>query len=157
MVLDFEDPETERHGNFTIAGVGHRGTSVDEAALWRSLDDYADDLEEVAVGDDRYAVMFDVDPDSGEFAYVAGREVESTDSLSAELTAVEIPQATYAVLYPEHETVREMVVEVHEADLTHSGHADADDVHSPVFERYPAGETPVGAAKRELYVPVRED
>ncbi|QLH76450.1 GyrI-like domain-containing protein [Halosimplex rubrum] len=154
MVLDTEEPETERHGNFTVAGVAHRGTDVDEAALWDSIDDYADDLDDAAVGTDRYAVMFDVDADSGEFTYVAGREVADTDGLSAELTAVEIPQATYAVLHPEYESVEEMVVEIHEEEL--DGDRD-DDVPAPVFERYDSGRDPTATADREIYVPVRDD
>ncbi|QLH80814.1 GyrI-like domain-containing protein [Halosimplex pelagicum] len=153
MVLDTEEPETERHGNFTVAGVAHRGTDVDEAALWDSIDDYADDLGDAAIGTDRYAVMFDVDADSGEFTYVAGREVEDTDDLSAELTAVEIPQATYAVLEPEYESVEEMVREIHTEELD----GDRDEVHAPVFERYDSDRDPTTTADREIYVPVRDD
>jgi|GEM_PF-2409396 len=155
MVLDTEEPETERHGNFTVAGVAHRGTDVDEAALWDSIDDYADDLDDAAVGTDHYAVMFDVDADSGEFTYVVGREVDDTDDLSAELTAVEIPQATYAVLHPEYESVEEMVVEVHEE--VRDGDDRGDDVHAPVFERYESDRDPTTTADREIYVPVRDD
>jgi len=154
MVLDTEEPETERHGNFTVAGVAHQGTDVDEAALWTSIDDYADDLDDAAIGTDRYAVMFDVDADSGEFTYVAGREVEDTSDLSPELTAVEIPQATYAILRPEHESVEEMVVEIHEEELDGDGD---DDVHAPIFERYESDRDPTTTADREIYVPVHDD
>ncbi|WP_436925353.1 GyrI-like domain-containing protein [Halosimplex amylolyticum] len=153
MVLDTHESETERHGNFLVAGVGHRGTEVDEAALWASLDDYAEDLEEHAVGTDHYAVMFDVDADSGEFTYVAGREVDSADDLSPELTVVEIPQATYAVLRPEYETVDEMVLTIHEEDLDY----DDEDVHTPIFERYETRHDPSTVSDREIYVPVRDD
>ncbi|WP_135364777.1 GyrI-like domain-containing protein [Halosimplex halophilum] len=156
MVLDTDEPETERHGDFTVAGVAHRGTDVDEAALWDSIDDYADDLNDAAVGTDRYAVMFDVDADSGEFTYVAGREVEDTDDLSAELTAVEIPQATYAVLRPDHESVEEMVREIHAEELRDDDRDD-DEVHAPVFERYESDRDPTTVADREIYVPVRDD
>ncbi|MFC7140864.1 GyrI-like domain-containing protein [Halosimplex aquaticum] len=155
MVLDTEETETERHGNFLVAGVAHRGTDVDEAALWASLDDYADDLEDAAISDDYYAVMYDVDTDSGEFTYVAGREVDSADDLSPELTAVEIPQATYAVLRPDYETVDEMVVQIHEEEL--DSRDDGDGVHSPIFERYGADSDPTTVADREIYVPVRDE
>ncbi|MFB6141635.1 MAG: GyrI-like domain-containing protein [Halosimplex sp.] len=155
MVLDTEDPETERLGNFLVAGVAHTGADVDEAALWDSLDDYADDLDGTAISDDYYAVMFDVDPDSGEFTYVAGREVDDADDLPPELTVVEIPQATYAVLEPDHESVEEMVVEIHEEDLDYDD--DNDDVHAPIFERYDTGFDPTDVADREIYVPVRDD
>jgi predicted transcriptional regulator YdeE len=139
MVLDTDQPEMERHGDFTVAGVAHRGTGVDEAALWDSIDDYADDLDDAAVGTDYYAVMFDVDEDSGEFTYVAGREVEDTDDPSAELTAVEVPQATYAVLELGHESVEEMVRGIHEEELR-------DDDRDPTT-----------VADREIYVPVRDE
>jgi len=151
MVLDTDHTETEQHGNCLVAGVAHRGTEVDEAALWDSLDDYADHLEDAAVSHDRYAVMFDIDADSGEFTYVAGREVDDVDDLAAELTAVEIPSATYAVLEPEHETVNEMVVEIHQEDLDYD---ENDDVHAPIFER---NDGPISADVREIYVPVRDD
>ncbi|WP_436908234.1 GyrI-like domain-containing protein [Halosimplex marinum] len=155
MVLDTDEPETERHGDFTVAGVAHRGTDVDEAALWDSIDDYADDLDDAAVGTDRYAVMFDVDADSGEFTYVAGREVADTSDLSPELTAVEIPQAAYAVLEPDHESVEEMVREIHEEELRDDDRGD--DVHAPVFERYDSDRDPTTVADREIYVPVRDE
>ncbi|WP_459193510.1 GyrI-like domain-containing protein [Halosimplex sp. J119] len=155
MVLDTADTETERHGNFLVAGVAHRGKDVDESALWASLDDYADELEAAAIGTDYYAVMFDVDADSGEFTYVAGREVDSADDLSAELTAVEIPHATYAVLRPEYETVDEMVTTIHREELDYDD--DSDDVHAPIFERYESGRDPTTVADREIYVPVRDD
>jgi len=154
MVLDTDHTETEQHGNFLVAGVAHRGTEVDEAALWHSLDDYADHLESEAVGQDWYTVMFDVDADSGEFTYVVGREVEDTDDLTAELTAVEIPSATYAVLEPDHETVDEMVAEIHQEDLDYD---ENDDVHAPIFERYGRNSDPVSTDVREIYVPVRDD
>jgi len=151
MVLDTDHTETEQHGNCLVAGVAHRGTEVDEAALWDSLGDYTDHLADAAVSQDRYAVMFDIDADSGEFTYVAGREVDDVDDLSAELTAVEIPSATYAVLKPEHETVNEMVVEIHQEDLDYD---ENDDVHAPIFER---NDGPISADVREIYVPVRDD
>ena len=154
MVLDTNHTETEQHGNFLVAGVAHRGAEVDEAALWDSLGDYTDHLADAAVSQDRYAVMFDVDADSGEFTYVAGREVDDVDDLSAELTAVEIPSATYAVLKPEHETVNEMVVEIHQEDLDYD---ENDDVHAPIFERYGRDSNPATANVREIYVPVRND
>lgn len=152
--MSIDTTETERHGDFLVAGVAHRGTDVDESALWRELDDYEDDLRDAAVGDDRFAVMFDVDQDSGEFTYVAGREVGSADDLSPELTVVEIPDAIYAVFEAEAETVDEMVARIHEEELHHD---DADDsVNSPVFERFGTGERPTEGAHREIYVPVRE-
>jgi predicted transcriptional regulator YdeE len=157
MVLDTSNPPTERIEDFVVAGVAHRGTDVDEGALWRELDDYAgEDLAEAAVGDDRYAVMFDVDEGSGEFTYVAGREVSATADLAPELTAVRIPDATYAVLTPSTETISEMVAEIHEAERFDDAD-DGDEAHSPIFERYAVGETPLSAERREIFVPVRED
>ncbi|WP_415379575.1 GyrI-like domain-containing protein [Halosimplex sp. TS25] len=155
MVLDTHESETERHGDFLIAGVAHRGTEVDESALWASLDDYADDLDAHAVGTDYYSVMFDVDADSGEFTYVAGREVDSADDLSPELTVVEIPEATYAVLQPDYESIDEMILQIHEEDLDHTD--DDDGVRNPIFERYETRRDPSTHADREIYVPVRDD
>jgi predicted transcriptional regulator YdeE len=152
MVLQLDETETERRGGFTIAGVAERDTDVDEARVWRALGDHEDVLGDAAVSDDRYGVLYDLDEGSGEFTYVAGVEVEDTDGLGPELTVVEIPEATYAVLAPTAETVDDLVREI-EAE----GYGDDDRAAGPMFVHYDADEDPVAPeAALEFYVPVDE-
>lgn len=155
MGLERTEPQTEAHGGFTVAGVAHRGTDFDQAALWRSLDDYADDLDDVTVGNARYGVLFDLDENSGEFTYVAGVEVESNPDLPPELTVVEIPEATYAVYAATADTVAEVVAEMRDG---HVGESDRDTVPGPLFERYDPDENPADPhAPLEFCVPVHAE
>lgn len=98
MAIEGNDYRTESYDSFTVAGVAKRGTDIDVRALWADLEEFLDDLREVAVSDERYGVFFEFDQGSDDMTYLVGHEVDSTGDLPPELTAVEIPEGRYAVI-----------------------------------------------------------
>lgn len=98
MPIEGDEYRVEPHDSFTVAGVAERGADIDVRALWTDLDEFAEDLHDVAVSEERYGVFFDFDQGSDEVTYLVGHEVDSTGDLPPELTAVEIPEGRYAVV-----------------------------------------------------------
>jgi predicted transcriptional regulator YdeE len=150
MGLGSDDGATERRGGFTVAGVAERGAEIDIDRLWAAFDRYADALEGVAVGTDRYGVVYDLDTDAPGYTYLAGRRVDSIEGLDPELAVVEIPDAVYDAFTPTAGSVNDVV------DATESAAFETGErTDGPMFERYGPGEDPTDpTVALELYVPV---
>lgn len=142
------------HDDATIAGVAKRGTDVDRTAVWVAYEDFGEGLDDVAVADDRYGVIFDIEEHSKEVTFLAGHSVESTSDLPAEASAVEIPEGSYAVFDLLGADADDIFHQVHEGLLLDTEHSQRE---GPVLLRYAAGASPFDEnAAFELYVPVEE-
>lgn len=155
MALELSEYTIEPSDSFVVAGVAERGTDVDPEELWGALDDYVDDIDDATETGERYGVLFEFDESAEEFTYVVGYEVESTDGLPPELTAVEIPEASYAVFSPRDLVLDELVDELDEGLLSDADHERAE---GPVFQRFDATEDPfTHESSFELFVPVDDE
>jgi predicted transcriptional regulator YdeE len=154
MASDTDTQQRDVYGEFTVAGIGHEGSDVDEDRLWRTLEQREAELAEAAVSDDRYGVLFDFDQDGQEFTYFVGYEVDSTDDLGSDVGAVTIPEATYAEHTSTAGAVDEVVADPVSEEVTDAN----EDIPEPIFERYEPGEDPtVRDDPSEVYVPVSTD
>lgn len=83
---------------FEVAGLSLRGTQdANFEALWEEVNERSDELFSHAVADETYGVTIDADEETGEFTYLAGVVVESTEGLPDDASVVEVPGGTYAV------------------------------------------------------------
>jgi predicted transcriptional regulator YdeE len=132
MAIEEDEYRIEPYDKFTVAGVAERGTDIDPKALWADLDEFADDLHDVAVSDVKYGVFFEFDQGGEEVTYLVGHEVESTGDLPPQLTAVEIPEGHYAVISlddVDFDRIRPTIIEELRGDTGHEMQGE------PVFHR----------------------
>jgi predicted transcriptional regulator YdeE len=155
MAIEGDEHRVETYDKFTVAGVAERGTTIDAKALWADLDKFADDLHDVAVSDERYGVFFEFDQGGEEVTYLVGHEVESTDSLPPQLTAVEIPEGRYATFTPENRTHDQILSTINEELLSDTDHEMQKEL---VFHRYHTSDQPSGLeGSSEWFVPIEEE
>jgi len=155
MVLELEEPEIVTLDEFVIAGLAHRGPPEDDfEAIWADFDERFDEFGELRKTGEYYGVVYEYDPGSEEFTYVAGVPVDDVDDLSPELTAVEIPEATYAVFETSTTETGSLLTEVTEE---WAENADHEPIDGPMFEHYGAGDEPTErTGGYRFYVPVDE-
>lgn len=156
MVLELEEPEIVTLDEFVIAGLAHRGPPEDDfEAIWADFDERFDEFAELRKTGENYGVVYEYDSGGEEFTYVAGVPVEDTDDLSPELTAVEIPEATYAVFETDRAGTDSLLTEITEEWAENSDHEPID---GPMFEHYGAGSEPTARAEGyQFYVPIDDD
>lgn len=155
MAIEVNEYRTELYDTFTVAGVAERGTDIDAKALWADLDEFADDLHDVAVSDEKYGVFFEFDQGGDEVTYLVGHEVESTGDLPPQLTAVEIPEGRYVAFPQAGVDFDEILTTINEELLVGTEHEMQEEL---VFHRYPSTDQPVDfETSSEWFVPVEDE
>jgi AraC family transcriptional regulator len=122
--------------------------------LWRDFGPRTKEIVHTAPASVAYGVIDNFDEADGEFDYVAGLEVDSTTDIPEGMTAVELPDQTYAVFECTLPTLMDTNRYVHQEWLPASGYVRAE---GPEFELYDERfDMTQGKLDMAIYIPVRK-
>ncbi len=84
---------------FTVAGLKYAGKNENNEIpqLWQELGPRFGEIRELAKRAAAYGVSANMNMETGEFDYIAGFEVSSSDDLPQGMVAFEVPSGKYAV------------------------------------------------------------
>lgn len=148
------EPTTVEKDRFTVVGSHYEGTNQtgNIRELWDEVEAMESTLAPVRDGTGFYGVSFGGDPDTGEFEYVAGVKAKPGADPPPELTAIEVPAATYVCIETPLAGMEATMRRVHTEWLPASSFELA---MGPEFERYPDGfDRSDPDATFDIFVPV---
>ena len=139
---------------FTVAGLHYEGTNEAGgiADLWERIRAREADLSAIRTTTDWYGISFGGDPETGEFEYVAGVKTDADVDPPDEMTAVEVPAATYVQFSTTLADIEGTMEQVYGNWLPESAY---DMAMGPECERYPPDfDRSDPDAEFEVFVPV---
>jgi AraC family transcriptional regulator len=142
-------------GAFTVVGLKYRGKNENNEIpqLWRVLGPRTGEIENLADDTAAYGISANMDKESGEFDYIAGFEVSSTEGLPEGMVAFEVPGDRYAVFATTLPKIGETFHNAYETWLPQAGHQLTG---GPEFELYDEQFDPQDPdSEFDLYIPIK--
>ncbi|WP_458205646.1 GyrI-like domain-containing protein [Haladaptatus sp. NG-SE-30] len=149
-------PEFESREPFTVVGLNYRGPNENDEIpqLWEAYGKRIHEFLDLALSNETLGVCYDHDDETGELGYVAGVVTDSDATIPEGMTAITVPEQTYAIFTTTLDTLEATIDEIYEQWLPASEYRRTD---GPEFERYGSEFDPDDpASKFDYFVPVAE-
>jgi AraC family transcriptional regulator len=147
------EPQIIDRAGMTVVGMKHRGRNEHNEIphLWEQ---FAPRMAEVSsISPAAYGLMYNYDPATGEYDYLAGVQVDSSAVVPEGMASWEVPAGTYAVFPCTLNTIRQTFDHIYNTWLPNSGYERTD---APEFEYYGADYDPNDDdSPMYVYIPVR--
>jgi predicted transcriptional regulator YdeE len=140
---------------FTIVGLKYRGQAGSNAIpqLWQALGPRTGEIEGIADDTAAYGISANADMESGEFDYIAGFSVTSTEHVPEGMVAFEVPGGRYAVFATTLPQIGETFQNAYHTWLPQAGHQPTG---GPEFELYDERFDPQDPdSEFDLYIPIQ--
>jgi len=94
------DPKIVEREGFTVVGMPYHGKNENDEIpqMWGAFGPQIQEIKDVANPSVCYGICDNMDPNTGEFDYIAGLEVSRAEEVPEGLVCWEVPAGRYAVL-----------------------------------------------------------
>jgi AraC family transcriptional regulator len=121
--------------------------------LWRDISPRFEEIEHIVDSDIAYGVMGNMDQEAGEFDYLAGLEVKSTEKIPSGMSSWQVPGQKYAIFSCTLPTLMKTFDHIYGSWLPESEYQRA---NGPEFELYDEKFNPKDESSvMHLYIPIR--
>jgi AraC family transcriptional regulator len=140
---------------FTVVGLKYRGKNEqgEIPQLWQALGPRTGEIQNMVDDKAAYGISANIDNETGEFDYIAGYEVSSTEEVPEGMVAFQVPAGRYAVVSTTLPKIGETFDLAYHTLLPQAGHQPSG---GPEFELYDERFDPRDPDSTfELYVPIK--
>jgi AraC family transcriptional regulator len=149
------EPRIVESQAFTVVGLKYHGKNENNEipGVWDALHPRIGEIGNMATDRVAYGISAYMDPSTGEFDYVAGFEVSSTEDIPEGMIHFEVPGGKYAVFATTLPAIGGTFRHAYHTWMPTSGYQPAG---SPEFERYDEGFDPQDPSSEfDLYIPIK--
>ncbi len=117
------EPKIVSRSAFTVVGMKYRGKNEHNEIpqMWDAFGPRMDEIKRKVTRHVAYGVMGNLDEATGEFDYVAGFEVDSTEDIPEGMVSWDVPEQTYAAFTCTLPTIGEAFQYAYKTWLPQSG------------------------------------
>jgi AraC family transcriptional regulator len=149
------EPRIVEKSGFTVVGLRYHGKNENSEIpqVWDALHTRIGEIKNLVTDRIAYGISANMDPETGEFDYIAGFEVSSTEDIPEGMIHFDVPGGKYAVFATTLPAIGETFRNAYETWMPASGYQPAG---SSEFELYDEGFDPQDPSSEfDLYIPVK--
>lgn len=150
------EPKIVSRPAFTVVGVKYRGKNENKEIpqLWEKFMPRMDEVKHKENPHVCYGVMDNFDKKTGDFDYLAGFEVKSTEDIPEGMVSWKVPEQTYAVFACTLQSIMDAFRHIYKRWFPQSSYQRTD---GPEFELYDENFKPdEGKLDMYIYIPIKK-